>query len=81
MECDQKVRAYTTIEGKLVVAQETIETKNLFIKDKDQQLNQLQLVQESEKALINGLQSEKKHLELTLRENQTLKEQYKLKCD
>ena len=69
MECDQKVRAYTTIEGKLVVAQETIETKNLFIKDKDQQLNQLQLVQESEKALINGLQSEKKHLELTLREN------------
>lgn len=52
-----------------MVAQETIETKNLFIKDKDQQLNQLQLVQESEKALINGLQSEKKHLELTLREN------------
>ena len=39
------------------------------------------MLQESEKALINGLQSEKQHVELTLRENMALKEQYKLKCD
>ena len=44
-------------------------------------MDQLQLIQESEKALINGLQSEKAHLELTLKENLQLKEQYKMKCD
>lgn len=30
---------------------------------------------------MNGLQSEKAHLELTLKENMTLKEQYKSKCE
>ena len=44
-------------------------------------MNKLIMLQESEKALINGLQSEKQHVELTLRENMALKEQYKLKCD
>ena len=44
-------------------------------------MNKLIMLQESEKALINGLQSEKQHVELTLRENLALKEQYKLKCD
>ena len=42
-------------------------------------MGQLKLIQESEKALINGLTSEKAHLELTLKENQSMKEQYKLK--
>ena len=36
-------------------ALETIEEKNLQIKDTEQKVNQLILVQESEKALINGL--------------------------
>lgn len=44
-------------------------------------MGQLMLIQESEKALINGLQSEKSHLQLTLKENLALKEQYKMKCD
>ena len=38
-------------------------------------MNKLIMLQESEKALINGLQSEKQHVELTLRENLALKEQ------
>ena len=42
-------------------------------------MGQMLLVQESEKAFINGLQSEKAHLELTLKENLALKEQYKMK--
>jgi len=37
-------------------------------------MGQMLLVQESEKAFINGLQSEKSHLELTLKENLALKE-------
>ena len=69
------------IEQKLLKAQETIEEKNLEIKDLDQKKGQLQLIQESEKALINGLNSEKAHLELTLKENQALKEQYMMKCN
>jgi hypothetical protein len=65
----------------LLSAQEIIEEKNLKIKDTEQKLNQLVHKQESEHALINGLKSEKAHLELTLKENVSLKTQYKLKCD
>lgn len=36
---------------------------------------------ESEKALINGLQSEKTHLQLTLKEVSVMKDQYLQKCD
>ena len=36
-------------------------------------------MQEAEKALISGLQIEKKHLESALNENSTLKEQYREK--
>ena len=81
VECEQKVRAYTVCEQKLLKAQETIEERNLEIKDLNQKMGQLQLKQESEKALINGLRSEKDHLELTLKENSALKEQYKMKCE
>jgi hypothetical protein len=31
--------------------------------------------------MINGLQSEKAHLSLSLKENMALKEQYRMKCD
>ena len=41
----------------------------------------MKLTGESEKALIAGLQGEKKHLEMNLKENIALKEQFKLKCD
>ena len=44
-------------------------------------MDQLNLIQESEKAIINGLKSEKTHLELSLKENTSLKEQYKMKCE
>ena len=43
------------MEQKLLKALETIEEKNLLIKDTEQKVNQLILIQESEKALINGL--------------------------
>ena len=45
------MRTYKVIEEKLLKAQETIEEKNLHIKDQDQRMDQLLLVQESEKAL------------------------------
>ena len=41
----------------------------------------MKLIADSEKALIAGLQGEKKHLEMNLKENITLKEQFKTKCD
>lgn len=41
----------------------------------------MKMVQESEKALLNGLTSEKRHLELSLKENVEIKEQYKNKCE
>jgi len=41
----------------------------------------MKMVQESEKALLNGLTSEKRHLELSLKENVEIKEQYKEKCE
>ena len=52
------------MENKLLKSQETIEDKNLQIKDQEQKMDQLALIQESERALINGLKSEKQHLEL-----------------
>ena len=42
---------------------------------------QMKLIEESEKAMINALTSEKRHLELTLAENITLKDQFRNKCD
>eukprot|EP00351_Strombidinopsis_sp_SopsisLIS2011_P002909 CAMPEP_0116886478 /NCGR_PEP_ID=MMETSP0463-20121206/20360_1 /TAXON_ID=181622 /ORGANISM="Strombidinopsis sp, Strain SopsisLIS2011" /LENGTH=64 /DNA_ID=CAMNT_0004547003 /DNA_START=330 /DNA_END=524 /DNA_ORIENTATION=- len=62
------------LENKLTKAYQLIEEKNLKIKEGDQLVNQMKLKQESEQALINGLQSEKNHLELTLNENVILKE-------
>ena len=44
-------------------------------------MGQLLLVQESEKALIKGLEAEKAHLELSLKESRQLKEQYAMKCE
>lgn len=41
----------------------------------------MKMVQESEKALLNGLTSEKRHLELSLKENLEIKDQYKNKCE
>ena len=58
-----------------------IEERNLTIKDLQQQITNLQLKQEAEQALINGLMSEKQHLELGLKENKTLKDQYSDKCE
>jgi hypothetical protein len=41
----------------------------------------MKMVEESEKALLNALTSEKRHLELSLKESENVKEQYKIKCD
>ena len=40
----------------------------------------MKLVADSERALIQGLQGEKKHLEMNLEENMQLKEQFQKKC-
>lgn len=44
-------------------------------------MNQMKLEADSEKALIEGLKGEKKHLEMNLEENIQLKEQFQKKCD
>lgn len=44
VECEQKVRAYQTVEQKLLKAQEVIEDKNLTIKDQEQKMGQLILI-------------------------------------
>ena len=41
----------------------------------------MKLVADSERALIQGLQGEKKHLEMNLEENMQLKEKFQKKCD
>ena len=41
----------------------------------------MKLEADSEKALIEGLKGEKKHLEMNLEENIQLKEQFQKKCD
>ena len=80
-EIDQKTKAFQEVEINLIRAQEIIEEKNLLNKDAEQKISQMRLIAESEKALIAGLQGEKKHLEMNLKENMALKEQFKSKCD
>ena len=41
----------------------------------------MKLVADSERALIQGLKGEKKHLEMNLEENIQLKEKFQKKCD
>ena len=69
------------MSAKLLEAQSLIEEKSLQLKDADQKINQLKLQADSEHALIQGLQGEKKHLEMNLEENIQLKDQFKKKCD
>ena len=57
------------MSAKLLEAQSLIEEKSLQLKDADQKINQLKLQADSEHALIQGLQGEKKHLEMNLEEN------------
>jgi len=44
-----------TMEEKLIKAQETIEARNLELKEIEQKLTQLKLNHDSEKAILNGL--------------------------
>lgn len=80
-ECDLKAVAYNELEKKMTKAQEIIEEKNLLIKETEQKLNQHVHRMESEKALINGLKSEKTHLELALKENIIMRTQYQKKSE
>ena len=77
----QKASSITDLEAKLTQAYQDIEDKTLKVKEANQLVNQMKMVQESEKALLNGLTSEKRHLELSLKENVEIKEQYKNKCE
>ena len=77
----QKALSITELETKLTTAFQEIEDKTLKVKEANQLVNQMKMDQESNKALLNGLTSEKRHLELSLKENVEIKEQYKNKCE
>lgn len=68
------MRQISDFETRLTKAHEMIEESNLKVRTSEQKVSQMKLIQESEKALINGLTSEKRHLELTLKENISLKD-------
>ena len=53
-----------------------IDKKDYKIKDMDQVFNTLRLKNEAAQATINSLEGEKQHLQLSLKENRTLKDQY-----
>lgn len=58
-----------------------IENKNHALKEFENQINEMRLKMEANKALIDGLISEKNHLELANKENRDQKEMFKEKCD
>ncbi len=69
------------LELKFSKANSEIEQKSLNIKNQEKQLNEFRLKLDANRTLIDGLSSEKNHLELTLKENKDQKEQFKEKCD
>lgn len=78
MIADQELRIkqITELDQKIINLNETITKKDELIKNNDLTTNNLRLKNEAAQAIVNGLESEKTHLELSLNENRTLKEQY-----
>ena len=54
---------------KLSKANAEIENKNLSLKSMEKNVNEMRLKVDANKSLIDGLTSEKNHLELSLKEN------------
>ena len=73
---DLRIRQITELDHKIINLNETITKKDELIKNNDLTTNNLRLKNEAAQAIVNGLESEKTHLELSLNENRTLKEQY-----
>ena len=71
-----RIRQITELDQKIINLNETITKKDEIIKNNDLTTNNLRLKNEAAQAIVNGLESEKTHLELSLNENRTLKEQY-----
>ena len=68
-ENELKLRQINDLEIKFSKANAEIENKNLSIKTLEKQGNEMRLKLDANKALIDGLTSEKNHLELSLKEN------------
>jgi len=69
------------MDKKILELNDIISVKDYKINDNDQVLCSLNLQVQTHEALINGLKVEKDHLNLSLVENQKMKEQYKKKGD
>lgn len=76
MDLDIKVKHLADQDIKIVSLNDTIEKKDFLIKSNEQTMNSMRLKADAQQALINTLEAEKVHLEISLRENKTLKEQY-----
>ena len=75
-EVEIKLNTISEQDKKLQTQSDLIDKREQQIKDYDQQINSLRLIKEADHAMIEGLQSEKTHLELALAENKKLKDQY-----
>ena len=64
-----KLRQLNDSEVKLSRANGEIETKSLVLKCNEKHMNEMRLKLDANRALIDGLVSEKNHLELSLKEN------------
>ena len=69
------------MDKKILELNDIIAVKDYKINDNDQVLCSLNLQVQTHEALIGGLKVEKEHLNLSLVENQKMKEQYKKKGD
>lgn len=77
IESEQRLKQVNDLEERLVAAHNTIEERNLQLREIETRSSQVELQQQSEQSLIQSLQTEKKHLEEALSENMKLKEQYR----
>jgi hypothetical protein len=66
---------------KMSRANSELEMKNLSLKSQEKTVNEMRLKLDANRSLIDGLTSEKNHLELSLKENKDQKEQFKEKCE
>lgn len=69
LESEQRFKQVRELEAKLIQTHQTIEQRNMDLREVEHKAAQNALIQQSEKALIVGLQTEKKHLEKSLKEN------------
>jgi len=69
LECELKQRQSYDLEFKLVKANGEIEGHQLSFKNIERELSEVRLRMEANQSLIEGLTSEKNHLDLSLKES------------